>query len=245
VLVLPNKASTRSALDDFAARETNRALLTRTSVADALLLLHENGLPLHNDTPKNWDTLLALYHAVRTTPQNALVLDAGAETYSSFLPCLAKLGFTNLLGVNLTFDASRVPVRVGPIEFRHGDIEALTELADNSFGFAASLSVIEHGVDLPRFFGEMGRVLVPGGHLYISTDYWGPGLDTSGIEAYGVAFRTFDAGDILRMEATAAAAGLLVTGPIGTEVAERVVHWKRMDLRYTFHNLLFLKPGPR
>ena len=49
MLVLPNKASTRSALDDFAARETNRALLTRTSVADALLLLHENGLPLHND----------------------------------------------------------------------------------------------------------------------------------------------------------------------------------------------------
>jgi SAM-dependent methyltransferase len=245
MLVLPNKTSTSSALDDFAARETNRALLTRAAVAEALQLLHENGLPLHNDTPKNWDTLLALYHAVRTTARNALVLDAGAETYSSFLPSLARLGFTNLLGVNLTFDASQAPVRVGPIEFRHGDIEALTELPDNSFGYAASLSVIEHGVDLPRFFGEMSRVLVPGGHLYISTDYWGPGMDTSGIEAYGVPFRTFDAGDILRMEATAAAAGLLVTGPIGTEVGDRVVHWKRMDLHYTFHNLLFRRPGPR
>ena len=117
MLVLPNKTSTSSALDDFAARETNRALLTRAAVAEALQLLHENGLPLHNDTPKNWDTLLALYHAVRTTARNALVLDAGAETYSSFLPSLARLGFTNLLGVNLTFDASQAPVRVGPIEF--------------------------------------------------------------------------------------------------------------------------------
>jgi hypothetical protein len=57
-------------LDKFAARETNRALLTRASVAEALMLLHENGMPLHSDTPKNWDTLLALYHALRTTPRN-------------------------------------------------------------------------------------------------------------------------------------------------------------------------------
>jgi SAM-dependent methyltransferase len=235
-------ASPDANLDSFAARETNHALLTRTSVAEALLLLHENGLPLHNDTPKNWDTLLALYHALRTTPRSAMVLDAGAETYSTFLPSLARLGFINLLGVNLTFKEA---VRHGPIEFRYGNIEALTELADNSVGYAASLSVIEHGVDLPRFFSEMARVLVPGGHLYVSTDYWGPGMDTSGIEAYGVPFRTFDANDILRMAETAAATGLLATSPITTDVIDRVVHWKRMDLRYTFHNLLFCKSPPR
>ena len=53
--------SSRTELDIFAARETNRALLSRESVAEALMLLHENGLPLHPDTPKNWDTFLALY----------------------------------------------------------------------------------------------------------------------------------------------------------------------------------------
>ena len=230
--------ATGSELDVFAARETNRALLSRESVAQALLLLHENGLPLHPDTPKNWDTLLALYHAVRSTPVNALVLDAGTETYSTFLPCLAKLGFTSLLGVNLTFKQA---VRNGPIEFRYGDIETLTQLADNTVGFAASLSVIEHGVDLPRFFGEMARVLAPGGYLYISTDYWGPGMNTDGIEAYRVPFRVFDANDILGMARTAEAVGFLTTGVIETEVADRVVHWRRMNLRYTFHNLLLRK----
>lgn len=234
-------ASPSVGLDMFAARETNHALLTRASVAEALMLLHENGLPLHNDTPKNWDTLLALYHALRTTPRQALVLDAGAEVYSVFLPSLAKLGFTRLLGVNLTF---KDPMRIGPVEFRPGNIEHLTELSDNSVGYAASLSVIEHGVSLPRFFREMARVLVPGGHLYISTDYWGPGMDTSGIEAYGVPFRPFDANDILLMAETASAVGLQVTGPIATEVSDKVVHWKRMNLRYTFHNLLFRKRLP-
>lgn len=223
----------------FAARQTNRALRDRASVAEALMLLHEHGLPLHGDTPKNWDGLLAIHHALRSTLPDALVLDAGAETYSAFLPALASLGFTRLLGVNLGFER---PLRRGPIEYRFGNIECL-DLPDASVGFAASLSVVEHGVDLHRFFAEMARVLVPGGHLFVSTDYWGPGMDTAGIEAYGVPFRLFDAADILAMAEMAGAAGLAPTGPPATEVAERVVHWRRMDLRYTFHNLLFRKPA--
>lgn len=220
---------------EFVARETNGALRDRASVAEALLLLHEAGLPLHNDTPKNWDHLLAVLHARRTTPRDALVLDAGAETYSAFLPALARCGFTNLLGVNLTLAE---PSRHGPIELRFGNIECL-DLPDRSVGFAACLSVIEHGVDLARFFAEMARVLQPGGHLFVSTDYWGPGLETPGVEAYGVPFRPFDANDITVVAAIAEAAGLQRTGPIRTDVADKVVHWKRKDLRYTFHNLLF------
>lgn len=38
------------AVELFAAHETNRALLSRGSVVEALLL-HEHGLPLHEDTP--------------------------------------------------------------------------------------------------------------------------------------------------------------------------------------------------
>jgi SAM-dependent methyltransferase len=231
-------ATMPDALEAFAARETNGALLSRASVTEALMLLHEHGLPLHEDTPKNWDGLLATYHAARTTPRDALVLDAGAETYSAFLPGLARLGFTRLLGVNLEFGA---PARHGPIEYRFGNIECLS-LPDASVGFAASLSVIEHGVDLPRFFAEMARVLLPGAFLFLSTDYWGPGMDTAGVEAYGAPFRPFDAADVAAIADTARGCGLLPTEPVATEVAERVVHWKRMDLRYTFHNLLLRKP---
>jgi SAM-dependent methyltransferase len=226
------------ALGRFAAGQTNRALADRQAVAEALLLLHERGLPLHADTPKNWDGLLALHHAARTTPRDALVLDAGAETYSAFLPGLARLGFTRLLGVNLDFGP---PQRQGPIEYRFGNIECL-DLPDGAAGFVASLSVVEHGVDLPRFFAEMARILRPGGHLFVSTDYWGPGLETTGIEAYGAPCRVFSANDILAMVDIARMAGLEATGPVDTAVTERVVHWRRVGLRYTFHNLLFRKP---
>ena len=67
-------------------------------------------------------------------------------------------------------------------------------------------------------------------------------MDTRGVEAYGAPFRPFDAGDIAAIVETARGCGLSPTGPAGTEVSERVVHWRRMDLRYTFHNLLFRKP---
>lgn len=224
----------------FVTRETNGALRERGAVAEALLLLHEAGLPLHDDTPKNWDHLLAVLHAVRATPRDALVLDAGAETYSAFLPALARCGFSRLLGVNLTLAEPR---RQGPVELRFGNIECL-DLPDRSVGYAACLSVIEHGVDLPRFFAEMARVLVPGGLLFVSTDYWGPGLDTAGVEAYGTAFRPFDAAQIVAVAATAAAAGLRFTGPIRTETVDKVVHWRRKDLRYTFHNMLLQAPAP-
>lgn len=222
----------------FLARETNAALRHRGAVAEALLLLHEAGLPLHNDTPKNWDHLLAVQHALHTTPKDALVLDAGAELYSAFLPALARSGFTRLLGVNLSIAE---PLRQGPIELRFGNIECL-DLPDRSVGFAACLSVIEHGVDPARFFAEMARLLVPGGHLFVSTDYWGPGLETAGVEAYGAPFRPFDATEIGHLQELAAAAGLRPTGPVRTEVGEKVVHWRRKNLRYTFHNMLLRAP---
>ena len=150
------------AVERFAAHETNRALLSRGSVVEALLL-HEHGLPLHEDTPQDWDGLLAIIHAARRA-------GAGSRggTVSAFLPGLARLGFTRLLDVNLRFGE---PMRRGPIEHRFGNIECLS-LPDSSVGFAASLSVVEHGLDLPRFFAEMARVLLPGGFLFVSTDHW-------------------------------------------------------------------------
>jgi SAM-dependent methyltransferase len=224
-------------LEAFAARETNRALMGRAAVAEALLLLHENGMPLHEDTPKNWDGLLAAIHAARTTPRDALVLDAGGEMRSALLPGLARLGFTRLLGIDLSFGEA---MRRGPIEHRFGDIERL-DLPDASVGFAASLSVVERGVDLPRFFAEMRRVLVPSGFLFVSTDYWGPGLDARGSAADGAPFRPFAAGDIAAAVAAARGCGLVPTGPVATEVAEPLVHWGPEGPRYTFHNLLLRK----
>ena len=47
-----------------------------------------------------------------------------------------------------------------------------TNYQSNIFDFVTSLSVIEHGVDIHKYFMEMNRILKKGGLLLTSTDYW-------------------------------------------------------------------------
>ena len=47
-----------------------------------------------------------------------------------------------------------------------------TNYQSNTFDFVTSLSVIEHGVDIHKYFIEMNRILKKGGLLLTSTDYW-------------------------------------------------------------------------
>jgi hypothetical protein len=99
--------------------------------------------------------------------------------------------------------------------------------------------VVERGVGLPRLLAEMARVLVPGGCLFLSTDYWWPGLAAEAGD--DPPFRPFDARDIAAAVATARGCGLSPTGPLGMAVAEGVVHWRQLGMRYTLHNLLLRK----
>ena len=47
-----------------------------------------------------------------------------------------------------------------------------THYKENTFDFVTSLSVIEHGVDIQKYFEEMSRILKKDGLLLTSTDYW-------------------------------------------------------------------------
>lgn len=218
----------------FAFGQTNRALRDRGAMATADALLAAAGLPGHPDRRKNWDTYLALFHAVTSVGPDEAVLDAGAERYSAFLPSLRAAGYTRLEGVNLTFGA---PEAAGAITYRHGDVTA-TGFGDASFAFIACLSVIEHGVDPPAFLAEASRLLVPGGTLFISVDYWQDPVPTAGRFAYGVPVRLFTRDDLDAMIAAAAAVGLRPEQDHDFTCGERVIEWTAQDLRYTFANML-------
>ena len=59
-----------------------------------------------------------------------------------------------------------------------------TPFPSDYFSAATCMSVIEHGVDLPRFFLEAHRILRPGGLLIVSTDYWQEKVDLRGLRRY-------------------------------------------------------------
>ena len=219
----------------WAKGQTNAALRDASDIERAARELAAAGLPPHPDRPKCWDGFLATLHATTTTPRDMPVLDAGAERYSTFLPGLRRLGFSDLTGINTAFTAEEV---VDRIRYRPGDVTG-SDLADASFGFIACLSVVEHGVDMPAFLREQARLLRPGGHLFVSCDYWETPIDTAGLHAYGVPVRILTRVDLDAAIAVAEAAGLRLVGPSNLGCAEKVVCWERFGLRYTFANLLW------
>ena len=223
----PSKARFLSVAGQWADGETNRTLRTRGAVDEALALL--NGLPLHPDGAKNWDTAVGLVHALRHTKRDSAILDAGAGRESNFLPALACFGYRHLTGVNLLFN--QVETANG-VTYAPGDITALC-YESATFDFIFCQSVIEHDVDTGRFFAEASRLLKPKGHLFVSTDYWPVPLPTSWNPV-------FDWDGATRLISEAKAVGLRITGRPDLFCDERVV--THGPGSYTFLNLLFRKP---
>ena len=222
---------------NWALGQTNVALADRATALEAERMLTDARLPTHPDRPKNWDGFLALFHTLSGAGPLDPVLDAGAERYSNFLPALRRLGYQDLTGINLSFDA---PFQQGGIHYQPGDITR-TGFPDRSFAAIASLSVIEHGVDVPAFLAEASRLLRPGGLLFLSFDYWITQVDTGGQSAYGVPIRIFTQEDIIALLASARRLGLVLDHEADFTCRDQAVHWQRFDLRYTFANILLRK----
>jgi SAM-dependent methyltransferase len=222
----------------------NRALQSREDADAAKAALVEVGLHPHRDDPKNWDSLVALGLILDRFPSSARVLDAGSTQYSRLLPWLYLYGYRRLHGIDLTYEQ---PFRAGPIAYARMDLTATT-FASSSFDAIACLSVIEHGVPIDAYLREAARLLRPGGLLITSTDYWSEAMQTAGLEAYGVPVKIFTAAEMTALVDAAAAHGLRPVGPIDLACRDRVVHWERVGLDFTFVNVVLERvgaPGPR
>lgn len=200
------------------------------------------GLPSHHDRQKDWDSLKVLSYIVNEHEPDTPVLDAGSGARSVILNWLSLLGYRRLAAC----DRTPVPpdfYRRRGISFSVQDMSR-TSYADGSFGAIASVSVIEHGVDLPAFFREMHRLLRPGGHLLVSTDYWPDPVDTTGIFPYGVEFgemKIFTRAEAEAFCAVATGIGLTPCAPVDFTAADRAVRWERVDRDYTFLFVAFRK----
>jgi SAM-dependent methyltransferase len=216
------------------------ATLKRTEEIDgAVRALRSIGLRPHPDAyEKNWDLWLAIDFIKTALPKNAPILDAGAR-WSPILQRLEALGYSELWGCDLRRSARETLwriVRRSKIRFLEADLTR-APFPDQTFAAVTCVSVIEHGVKPEDYFREMSRILKPGGYLITSTDYWCQPVDTNGIFPYGPAFgemTIFDPDGIRKLVRIANDYGLQLTEPLELECEDKVVHWKRVDRRYTF-----------
>ncbi len=219
----------------------NAVLKSKRECYDALERLSQLGFPFHGDLPKNWDSLAALSiinnesESNKSVRKDLRILDAGGEYYSVILHHLQACGFTGLYSMNISFNQQS---RSGNIKYMPGDVTK-TDFDDQFFDFVTCLSVLEHGVDIDRYFKEMNRVIKPGGVLIISTDYWPMPIDIHNKVAYGVPIKIFNESDIWSIIQIAAQNGLSLAAPIDLAVKNKVIRWK--GLQYTFIYFSFRK----
>lgn len=215
----------------------NSVLHSRDEVAAALAEVDACGLGRHRGLAKNWDLLVALGTILQRTNRRAAVLEMGAVGYSRLLPWLYAYGYRRLVGIDLEPVVLKHPTMV---EYFQMDLTSTTFPA-GSFDAVACLSVIEHGVSPEGFAREASRLLVPGGVVVLSTDFWCEPMDTEGKSAYGVPVHVLSLADIANWLEITAAHGLTPISDVRLDCDERVVHWGRMDLDYTFANLVLVK----
>jgi SAM-dependent methyltransferase len=222
-----------------------RVLQDWNELGEATLSLQRRGLPTHETPQKNWD-LHALHRLTEQRPR-AVVLDLGCGTGEALKLLGAAGTCASLHGVDLRISwrlrlsqwKRRVAAGNPPFALHRGDVMQLT-FPDQSIDIAYAISVIEHGIDLRRFFAEVRRLLKPGGVLFLTTDYWPEPIDTGSTVAFDLPWRIFSRADIESMITDAAHHGLELSSRMQVpECAGPTVHWQQRD--YTFIQLTFTR----
>lgn len=210
----------------------NTTLKLKSDILEFEQLVLQKGWPNRHDKCKNWDNYKAVCAISSRHPnKDAVILDAGGIESSTLLPCLQKIGYKNLTSANL--EGPIPPKMVGDIIYTRGDITA-TKYPNQYFDAIGCMSVIEHGVNLDKFFSEMKRIIKIGGTLIVSTDYWKNKIvNEKKIIAYGVPILIYSAEEILEMITIAANNSFKLTNdPLDLDVTERTVNWYGFE--YTF-----------
>jgi SAM-dependent methyltransferase len=230
----------------------NSVLKDSSEVDSAVNSLVSLGLFPHHARVKAWDTW-KMIDIISKADRRAFVLDVGCNG-SPILPMLKRLGFTNLYGCDITLK-TRYPTSLMKLyhSFRMKEYKPMIEMLqdkslnlsiqnlentnyeDNMFDFITSLSVIEHGVDIDKYFKEMSRITKNGGMLLTSTDYW-PDKITNTVRAISKESpdNIFSRPEIEELLKKTEKYNFVLTEPVDFTYKDKVVHWDATGLDYTF-----------
>jgi SAM-dependent methyltransferase len=214
--------------------------------------LQELQLFKHHWPIKSWDTY-KMIKIISGAKRESFVLDVGCYE-SPILPMLKRLGFFNLYGCDLVLKSDSNSKLTDMSSFvYHEDYEPIAEMyndksyqlsirnledtnySDQMFDYVTSLSVIEHGINIEKYFREMSRIIKNNGYLLTSTDYWPDKLvNNKNVLSKGTPDNIFSRDEIENLVAIAGKSGLKLIEPIDFEYKDKVVRWNSIGLDFTF-----------
>jgi SAM-dependent methyltransferase len=216
-------------------------------VGEAIQFLGRHNHRTHHNPIKSWDLML-IHEMVSDLDRDALVVDLGASVLGA-VRLFHEMGFRRICGYDLAFTKfdrliqirdwidlitqKRRRLTLPPYRlFTKGLFE--TGLPRQSVSALICLSVIEHGINQDLLFAEAARLLRPGGHLFVSTDYWEPKLDTTGRKMFGQPWTIFSRKEIESLLTIAENNGLAIYpgGLYDLSCEDAIVH--DLDHSYTF-----------
>ena len=234
----------------------NSVLKNTSEVIEAEQGLQELRLFRHHWPIKSWDTY-KMIKMISGAKRESFVLDVGCYE-SPILPMLKRLGFINLYGCDLVLKSSSdcnpnfTNNNSSSSEY-HEDYEPIakmysdksyqlsirniedTKYRDQMFDYVTSLSVIEHGVNIEKYFREMSRIIKSNGYLLTSTDYWPDKLvNNKNVLSKDIPDNIFSRDEIENLVEIAEKNGLKLIEPIDFEYKDKVVRWDAIDLDFTF-----------
>ena len=214
--------------------------------------LQELQLFKHHWPIKSWDTY-KMIKIISGAKRESFVLDVGCYE-SPILPMLKRLGFFNLYGCDLVLKSDSNSKFNNMSSFvYHEDYEPIAEMyndksyqlsirnledtnySDQMFDYVTSLSVIEHGINIEKYFREMSRIIKNNGYLLTSTDYWPDKLvNNKNVLSKGTPDNIFSRDEIENLVVIAEKNGLKLIEPIDFEYKDKVVRWNSIGLDFTF-----------
>ena len=184
-----------------------KVLCSSAEIEKAGEFLNEHKLVKHYDKLKNWDLCL-LHEVIAPLPRTIRVVDLGCAGLAA-LNFFYALGFKDIHGIDLTvtrqerWKQAAIMLKscslTPPFHFSRGDLTK-TMFPDHFFEVATSISVIEHGVDLMKFFKEMNRIIKQKGLLFVTADYWPEKMKTKADERpCGLSYTIFSKDEIFQL----------------------------------------------
>ncbi|MFH0344160.1 MAG: FkbM family methyltransferase [Chromatiales bacterium] len=224
----PQRANPRLTLSPAPfSQKVCKLLKSRSEIEECTAWLKRNGFGSHNLACKDWD----LAHILPLVGDGNFLDMGSSDSY-----ILKNVSLMRIEGEKCGIDLQEPDVAVSDVRYLKGDLVS-TELPAEHFSYITCLSVLEHQVDFERFAGEVARLLIPGGTLFVTFDYWHPKV-TPPTKLYGLEWQPLDRDSLDLFFAICERAGLQQVQDFDWTLGDPVIQWGYYSphpaVRYTF-----------